>query len=72
MTTHTPQRPHIELDFFTDEEMADIYKAVQDTFDKGRADADDRWHYFKKNTNNGFNVIFLDCHKQSKINFALS
>jgi hypothetical protein len=59
MTTHLPQRPHLELDFFTTEELEGIYKAVQETMDKGRADADDRWHYFKKNTNNGFNVIFF-------------
>jgi hypothetical protein len=67
MTNHTPQAPHLEPGFFTDEEMADIYLAVNNTMDKGVKDAQDKWHYFKKNTNNGFNVIFFSERRQGEL-----
>lgn len=67
MTNHTPQAPHLEPGFFTDEEMADIYLAVNNTMDKGIKDAQDKWTYFKKNTNNGFNVIFFSERRQGEL-----
>ena len=62
-----PIKPHEEKDFFTPEEYASIYKTIQDTMDMGIADSGDKWQHFKKNTNNGFNVIFLSERRQGPL-----
>lgn len=62
-----PITPHEEKDFFTPEEYASIYKTIQDTMDMGVRDSGDKWQYFKKNTNNGFNVIFLSERRQGPL-----
>ncbi len=54
-----PIKPFIEPDFFTPEEYASIQETVKALMDKGIAEKQDKWAYFKKNTNNGFNVIFF-------------
>lgn len=62
-----PISPHAEANFFTPEEYASIYKTIQDTMDIGVAETGDIWQHFKKNTNNGFNVIFLSERRQGPL-----
>jgi hypothetical protein len=62
-----PIAPHAEASFFTPEEYASIYKTISDTMDMGVKDSGDKWQHFKKNTNNGFNVIFLSERRQGPL-----
>ena len=54
-----PIAPHAEASFFTPEEYQSIYKTIHDTMELGVKESGDKWHHFRKNTNNGFNVVFL-------------
>lgn len=67
MANHTPLTPHIEEDFFSVSELESIYSTIQYTMDLGRKDGEDRWLHFKKNTNNGFNVIFFSERRQGPL-----
>lgn len=59
MAEINPLEPHVEENFFTAEEYKSIYETIQRTMELGAKEAGNEWHHFKKNTNNGFNVIFL-------------
>jgi hypothetical protein len=62
-----PTVPRTEKDFFTPEEYASIYKTINDTMEMGINDSGDKWQHFKKNTNNGFNVVFLSERRQGPL-----
>jgi hypothetical protein len=62
-----PTVPRTEKDFFTPEEYASIYKTINDTMEMGIKDSGDKWQHFKKNTNNGFNVVFLSERRQGPL-----
>ena len=62
-----PTTPREEKDFFTPEEYASIYKTINDTMEMGIKDSGDKWQHFKKNTNNGFNVVFLSERRQGPL-----
>lgn len=59
MANIDPLKPHTEKYFFTDEEYGMIYDTIKKTIDIGVAEANDPWLHFRKNTNNGFLVIFF-------------
>lgn len=59
MANIDPLKPHTEKYFFTDEEYGMIYDTIKKTIDIGIAEANDPWLHFRKNTNNGFLVIFF-------------
>lgn len=62
-----PINPHLESNFFTAEEYESIYKTISDTMELGIKESGDKWQHFKKNTNNGFNVIFLSERRQGPL-----
>ena len=62
-----PITPHTEENFFTPEEYASIYKTINDTMEMGIKDSGDKWQHFRKNTNNGFNVVFLSERRQGPL-----
>jgi hypothetical protein len=62
-----PTKPREEKDFFTPEEYASIYKTINDTMEMGIKDSGDKWQHFRKNTNNGFNVVFLSERRQGPL-----
>jgi hypothetical protein len=62
-----PTVPREEKNFFTTEEYASIYKTINDTMEMGIKDSGDKWQHFRKNTNNGFNVVFLSERRQGPL-----
>jgi hypothetical protein len=62
-----PTVPHTEPNFFTAEEYESIYKTINDTMELGVKDAGDKWHHFKKLTNNGFIAVFLSERRQGPL-----
>lgn len=67
MTSPTPIKPYAQPDFFSAEEYDAIYKVINDTMEMGIKDSGDKWQHFKKNTNNGFNVVFLSERRQGPL-----
>lgn len=60
-----PIKPVAIDNMFSEDEIASIYKTVNEVFEKGLADHGDKYHYMTKLTNNGF-VAILEPEKFEK------